>query len=189
MVLKGSRLRFTYYGLFYPLPGEEKYEFMHTYTMTVTEHRRVQCIYAQACIYAVIYQQSILTLQIISVLSCLVSFTSTPLHRYTGSVLKDNHECTLLLSLFPYYHFMPSHIKLIQKLPKDKKEGKKKRKRKKRISHTQPLPYQTSAHVFCREVQPQPPCVLLAPPQWQSASNPHVRNEHFQKSGHDLLPI
>lgn len=101
---------------------------MNTYTMTVTEHRRVQCIYAQTCIYAVIYQQSILTLQIISVLSCLLSFTSTPLRRYTGSVLKDNHDCTLLLSLFPYYHFMPSHIKLIQKLPKDKKEEKKKEK-------------------------------------------------------------
>lgn len=126
MVLKGSLLIFTYYGLFYPLLVEEEYEFMNTYTMTVTEHWRVQRIYVQTCIYAVIYQQSILTLQSISFLSCLLSFTSTPLNRYTGSILKDNHECTLLLSSIPYYHFMPYLIKIIhwkmENCQKDKKE-------------------------------------------------------------------
>lgn len=52
------------------------------------------------------------------------------------------------------------------------------------LIHTQLPAYQTSARVFCQEVQPQAPYVLLVPPQWQSTSISDVISDRSQAAAY-----
>lgn len=53
------------------------------------------------------------------------------------------------------------------------------------LIHTQLPAYETSARVFCQEVQPQAPYVLLVPPQWRSTSISDVISDHWITSFFD----